>query len=65
MERRELRRWRFFGVIRMMMVKLWSSSWWVRSKSGIMWPCAEYGKMRRCASLPDEIVILVSVKLLM
>ena len=55
----------FFGVVRMVMVKLWRTSWWVRSKSGIMWPCAGYGKMRRWASLPDEIVILVSVELLM
>ena len=30
----------FFGVVRMVMVKLWRTSWWVRSKSGIMWPVA-------------------------
>lgn len=43
-ERREDRMGRFLGVMRIVMAKPLSESWWVRSRRGSMWPCAGNGK---------------------
>lgn len=43
-ERRGERRGRFLGVVTTVIVRRRvERSWWVRSKRGIMWPCAGYG----------------------
>lgn len=34
---------RFLGVIKMVMVRPWRASWWVRSRIGSIWPWAGYG----------------------
>lgn len=57
-ERRGFRRGRFFGVTRMVMMRPWLTSWWVRSRRGMMWPCAGNGKIRMWASVLEIVIPL-------
>jgi len=36
----------FFGVIMIVTVRPRRAKWWMRSRSGRMWPCAGYGNAR-------------------
>lgn len=55
-ESRGVRKERFFGVVKMVMVRFLRESWWVRSRSGRRWPCAGYGKTRMCGLPSPDMV---------
>lgn len=48
---------RFFGVMRIVMSIFRVANWCVRSRSGSMWPCAGYGKIRMWVLVPVPISI--------
>uniref|UniRef100_A0A2P2QNA2 Uncharacterized protein n=1 Tax=Rhizophora mucronata TaxID=61149 RepID=A0A2P2QNA2_RHIMU len=60
---RGLRKGRFFGVTKMVMVRLRLASWLVKSISGIMWPCAGNGKINTCAPLLPAIAMVIVLQL--
>lgn len=53
---RRLSKGRFFGVTTTVAVRPRAATWAVKSRSGIMWPCAGNGNTRMCP--PDSCIIL-------
>ena len=49
---------RLFGVTKMVMMRPRRESWWVRSRSGSMWPWAGYGNTRMCVAEVEDMMRL-------